>query len=715
MPPTVPTAPIGPIATASLAGSTAAPLDPVPPRIAILPPELADQIAAGEVVERAASAVKELCENALDAGARHVDVELEGGGRGLIRVVDDGCGMTPAEARLALRRHATSKIAHADDLWTLKSFGFRGEALPSIAAVSRLTLSTRVAGASAGFRLVVEAGVETDAREVGMPPGTRVEVRDLFYNTPARLKFQKADATEAGNVSDAVLRLGLAHPESHLRLSIGGRLALDLPPHRDRAERVRAALARRGLGALHEVLGEEAGHRVHAFLAAPSQATSTARGTFLFVGRRFVRDRGLLQAVVQGYGDALERGRYPVAVVFLEVPGSELDVNVHPQKLEVRFARGAEVYAAVRHVLREGLRKAPWMGMGMGIVGSGAGSFDGDRGAGAGRGPAPFSPPPPELGPRAGGRDPVGPMSVSVSVSGSLVGWARSAGSPGHRDDTPAGVATRPGELSPAMSGLLPTARDAGSKLTEKTARGAVRLLGQLDLGCWVCESGEALVLFDPHAVRERVLLRALEAEWAAGQVQGQKLLFPIPIGWTPPAVAPAPGEPRDTAAEATFARAVARLGVEVEPPRAPRPDTWVLRGLPAVLGDAAPKPVLLGLLLRWFAPPRATEAPVSSPLPSPGGLEESAADLLGVMACAASVRPGEAIDGALASDWLGQLAIRPWPPTDGQAGPAEQRPDTRADADAVAVADLDFVCRRGRPLCLPITFAALRAHFGPA
>jgi len=695
--PTGPIAPSAPIATASRAGSTAAPL--VPPRIAILPPELADQIAAGEVVERAASAVKELCENALDAGARHVDVELEGGGRGLIRVIDDGCGMTPAEARLALRRHATSKIAHADDLWTLKSFGFRGEALPSIAAVSRLTLSTRVAGASAGFRLVVEAGVETDAREVGMPPGTRVEVRELFYNTPARLKFQKADATEAGNVSDAVLRLGLAHPESHLRLSIGGRLALDLPPHRDRAERVRAALARRGLGALHEVLGEEAGHRVHAFLAAPSQATSTARGTFLFVGRRFVRDRGLLQAVVQGYGDSLERGRYPVAVVFLEVPGSELDVNVHPQKLEVRFARGAEVYAAVRHVLREGLGKAAWAGS----PGPGAGPFEGDRGAAAGRGAAPFSPPPPELGPRAGGRDAVGPSARS------LPGWARSVGSPGRPDD-------------PWAGGRASTVRDARPKLAEETAGGAGRLLGQLDLGCWVCESGEALVLFDPHAVRERLLMRALEAEWAAGRVHGQKLLFPIPIDWTPPVIAPAPpGEPRDTAAEAAFARAVARLGVEVEPPRAPRPETWVLRGLPAVLGDAAPKPVLLGLLARWFASPGppATTGLAAARVPAPGEPEPApAADLLGVMACAASVRPGEAIEGALALDWLGQLAIRPWPPrpgppTDGEGARADQRLD--ADADADTVTDRDFVCRRGRPLCLPIPFAALRAHFGPA
>src|SRR5581483_11822800 len=174
-----------------------------PPKIRILPPALADQIAAGEVVERPASVVKELVENALDAGATRVDVEIEAGGRRLVRVVDDGCGMSADDARLALKRHATSKIAEADDLWRLATFGFRGEALPSIAAVSRLTLSTRPPDTDAGFRLTVEAGTETDARETGMPPGTQVDVRDLFFNTPARAKFLKAEATETANVAEA--------------------------------------------------------------------------------------------------------------------------------------------------------------------------------------------------------------------------------------------------------------------------------------------------------------------------------------------------------------------------------------------------------------------------------------------------------------------------------------------------------------------------------
>jgi DNA mismatch repair protein MutL len=330
--------------------------------IHILPPELADQIAAGEVVERPASVVKELVENALDAGARRVEVDVEAGGRRLIRVADDGSGMAPDEARLALKRHATSKISAAEDLWGLRTFGFRGEALPSIAAVSRLTLSTNIAGSSAGasggFRLTVEAGVETDAREAGIPDGTQIEVRDLFYNTPARQKFLKSETTESANISEAVLRLGLAHPEVHLRLRAGGRVALDLPPHRDLSERVRAALARRGASVLHEAAGEEGGHRVRAFVAGPDEASATARSTFLFVGGRFVRDRSLLHALAFGYGALLEKGRYPLATLFIDVPGQELDVNVHPQKLEVRFARPQEVYAAVRHVVGAAIARA---------------------------------------------------------------------------------------------------------------------------------------------------------------------------------------------------------------------------------------------------------------------------------------------------------------------------------------------------------------------
>src|SRR5882672_6195648 len=244
---------------------TAAPVAPSRRPIRVLPSALADQIAAGEVVERPASIVKELVENALDAGARRIDVEIEGGGRRLVRVVDDGWGLPADDARLALKRHATSKLDAAEDLWGLATFGFRGEALPSIAAVSRLTLLSRPrdgAAGSLGYQLTVEAGVETDAREAGLPEGTQIEVRDLFFNTPARAKFLKSESTEEANIYEAVLRLGIAHPDVHLRLRVKGAVRLDLPPHRDLAERVRAALARRGAGALHEARDDDGAQHV---------------------------------------------------------------------------------------------------------------------------------------------------------------------------------------------------------------------------------------------------------------------------------------------------------------------------------------------------------------------------------------------------------------------------------------------------------------------
>ncbi|HEX2657569.1 MAG TPA: DNA mismatch repair endonuclease MutL, partial [Polyangia bacterium] len=485
---------------------------PAAPRIAILPPALADQIAAGEVVERAASVVKELCENAIDAGARRIEIEIEAGGRRLIRVVDDGGGMTPDEARLALRRHATSKIRSADDLWGLVSFGFRGEALPSIAAVARLTLSTKMPGAVAGFRLTVEAGLETEAREVGMPPGTQVEVRDLFFNTPARQKFQKTEATEAGNISEAVLRLALAHPDVHFRLRGGGRVILDLPVHRDLGERVRAALARRGAGALHEAVGEEGGHTVHAFLAAPEAAATTARSTFLFVGRRFVRDRSLLHALSLGYGELLEKGRYPLASLFLDVPGADLDVNVHPQKLEVRFARAAEVYAAVRHVVGAAIARAPWLPAPRGTVRVHA----------------------------------LPPAPVERERGFSQLPLAGAAGRPrtfGFGGGPAASPRAADGDPTFAPVAALPL-NDAPAALAGAEYFQSLEYIGQLDRTYLVCESRGELVLIDQHAAHERVAFERLRAAHGRRELRGQRLLFPIPVELDDEATAAASEEP---------------------------------------------------------------------------------------------------------------------------------------------------------------------------
>jgi DNA mismatch repair protein MutL len=512
---------------------------PMRAKVRVLPAALADQIAAGEVVERPASIVKELVENAIDAGARRVDVEIEAGGRRLVRVVDDGCGMAPDDARLALRRHATSKISSADDLWGLTTFGFRGEALPSIAAVSRLTLATRPPEAEAGFELVVEAGAETGARELGMPPGTQVTVRDLFFNTPARAKFLKSEATETANVSEAMLRLGLAHPGVHLRLRVAGRVALDLPVHRDLAERVRAALARRGASALHEAAGEENGTRVRAFLAGPEEVSTTARSTFLFVGGRFVRDRSLLHALALGYGPLLEKGRYPLAALFLDLPGREVDVNVHPQKLEVRFARAQEVYAAVRHVVGAAIARAPWL-----------------RPADAVRTftePPNYRMPAPALE-RASER-----QATALAFQGSE---QRTLSLPLRTRDASEGA---PVAAAPAPQFF-----------------GELNYVGQLLRTYLVCEAADALVLIDQHAAHERVVYGRLKAAHAIRQIPRQRMLFPIPV------------EVGETAAAAATSEVLEGLGFEVAPHA---PGVIMLHAMPEPLKTADPKPLLREVL----------------------------------------------------------------------------------------------------------------------
>jgi DNA mismatch repair protein MutL len=584
--------------------------------IRILPPALADQIAAGEVVERPASIVKELVENALDAGARRIEVEVEGGGRRLVRVVDDGSGLTPDDARLALKRHATSKIVAADDLWGLATFGFRGEALPSIAAVSRLTLSSRPRDAGDGFRLVVEAGVETDAREAGVPVGTQIEVRDLFFNTPARAKFLKSESTEDANIFEAVLRLGIAHPDVHLRLRSKGTVRLDLPPHRDLAERVRAALARRGAGALHEARGEEGGHRVRAFLADPDAATTTARNTYLFVsgngergGVRAVRDRSLLHAVAQAYGPLLEKGRYPLAALFLDVPGDELDVNVHPQKLEVRFSRPQEVYGAVRHVLSAALARAPWLE---------AASTLGSRAQ-----PVRTFTLPPSRGARAASG--AGAWSAVASAQAALPLRARDVA----RDDVDLAAT----DFATSEGGTF-TTDSAASRAADAPAPffAGLAYIGQLHRTYLVCESAGELILVDQHAAHERVAYGRLVAAHGRREVRRQRLLFPLPIEVDEASAAVVEG-----AGQATLDA----LGFEVERAgaRAVR-----VRAVPEMLKDADPKPLLRDVLGQL-----AEGTPTAETL-------EGIDHVLATMACHSVVRAGDVLGRSEAVGLLAQL-----------------------------------------------------------
>ncbi|MEI8259149.1 MAG: DNA mismatch repair endonuclease MutL, partial [Deltaproteobacteria bacterium] len=326
-------------------------------RIELLPPDVANQIAAGEVVERPASIVKELVENALDAGATSVTLTVDHGGIARIAVTDDGAGMDTQDLALAVVRHATSKIRTAQDLVGVATYGFRGEALPSIASVSKLRITSRTRDSDEGAEVILEGGGEAKVRVVGCATGTTVSVEELFFNTPARRKFLRTAQTESAACLDALVRLALPRPDVKFVVRRDGKVVRELLRHDDVIHRAREIWRDEPLA---DVRGERGPIRVTALLGPPERARVGTSALALYVNGRSVRDRVLLRAVAQAYGSTLAGGRYPVGGLLLEVPAEEVDVNVHPQKSEVRFARQSEVFAALMSVLRDGLNDAPW-------------------------------------------------------------------------------------------------------------------------------------------------------------------------------------------------------------------------------------------------------------------------------------------------------------------------------------------------------------------
>ena len=501
------------------------------------------------MIERPASVVKELVDNALDAGARTITVEVEQGGRTLIRVIDDGSGIAPVDVPLAVQRHATSKIRSVDDLTVLLTKGFRGEALPTIASVSRFVLTSRTAAADAATRLRITGGEPPQLDEAGAPVGTRVEVADLLWNVPARQKFLKGQATEAAHITDAVTRAAMAHPHVHFRLRHDGRTALDVPATHDLAQRVAALLPGRIASQMLVAEGVQDGIRVLALLAPPELSQTTARGVQLFMDRRAIRDRGLLHAVTMAYGELIPRGRYPVAVLFVEpVPGT-VDYNVHPQKAEVRFSDAAGVQAAVRQVLRMAIAKSPWVTLGAPRQPAALTSLSTVSTLPPVRAPVPVA--------SAGAASPLAQRFAAQIASGDSRGarardyapqaaWpfdARVAGTTNATLDKPpvpsvasAPAADAPSSLFPpetfdAIS--APAVRSAGVPATPLAASGffaQLRYLGQLDLTYLVCEADGELVLIDQHAAHERVAFGRLKERSQQQAVAMQRMLLPTTI-----------------------------------------------------------------------------------------------------------------------------------------------------------------------------------------
>src|SRR5262245_23666797 len=325
-------------------------------KIKVLPDSLANKIAAGEVVERPASVVKELLENALDAGARTVNIEIESGGTRLIRVLDDGEGMTRDDAIVAFERHATSKLRSADDLEAITTLGFRGEALPSIASVSRLFLRTKTASDTEGTEVEFNGGKLIAVRDIAWPGGAEVEVRDLFFNLPARRKFLKSDATESFHITNLVQHYALANPQLSFLLVNNGRDAIRVVPARSLKERAYQVLGGGLLDKLVEVNNEANGLQVTGFVSNPQEQRSSRDAQYLFINRRFVRDQLIGRALSEAYRSMMPSGTYPAAVLFIDVPPTEVDVNVHPAKTEVRFLHEGAILAFVRDAVIEALR-----------------------------------------------------------------------------------------------------------------------------------------------------------------------------------------------------------------------------------------------------------------------------------------------------------------------------------------------------------------------
>jgi DNA mismatch repair protein MutL len=439
------------------------------PRIERLPDALVDQIAAGEVVERPASVVKELVENAVDAAARRIRVEVREGGVGSILVLDDGYGMTPDEARLALERHATSKLRSLEDLADIRSFGFRGEALPAIASVARLRMVTRARGASDACELRVEAGHLLEARSTAAPEGTRIEVADLFAAVPARRKFLKSAVTEWGHVAEWLGKAALALPGIHFDVRRDDRDALHWPAVEDPLERIAAVLGEREASALVRGARDAGDLALEVFVSRPDQHRATGGGIHLFVNARPVRDRLLRHALIEVYRDILPRGRFPTALLFLQVAAGAVDVNVHPAKWEVRFADPRTIHRLVTATVAEAVAGRGWL------------------------------------------TAPASALPRAAAAAADRVGDSAPAGSSDWL------FAARPPPLELPLAG--------GAAHVRPFRFGELRVLGQL-LGTYLLlEAKDGLLLVDQHAAHERVLYESLRAAWLGAGVPRQALL----------------------------------------------------------------------------------------------------------------------------------------------------------------------------------------------
>lgn len=486
-------------------------------KIKVMPDTLASQVAAGEVVERPASVVKELLENSIDAGAGRVDILVRRGGTALIRVVDDGMGMGREDAAMSLERHATSKLRTSGDLAAIRTMGFRGEALPSIASVSRFVLRTREHGAVSGTEVVVEGGRLVGVADAGEAPGTQIEVRSLFYNVPARRKFLKSEATEFSHIEQVVRVHALAHPEIAFSLTHDERLVFQLPGGSELRERIAGLAGLEVAERLREVVEtERGGLTVRGYLGEPGMMRSNRALLHTFLNRRPVESPVFVHALRGAYAEAMPRGQWPVAFLFIGIDPGEVDVNVHPAKREVRFRDGGGVQAAVMEVCGDVLRRRVVVAV----------------------------PEVPEVGVQPVARwrvVPEQPVLIPAAEQHALRrDWAALEVRAEREEVAPERVEVERGrEEEVSVSGAVEKeerVEGGGREIRGEVARGAVpfRMLDRLGEGYWLMESGEGLVVLDCRAARERILYEAALARRRDEPVETQVLLAPITLVLSP-------------------------------------------------------------------------------------------------------------------------------------------------------------------------------------
>ncbi|MBN1613576.1 MAG: DNA mismatch repair endonuclease MutL [Deltaproteobacteria bacterium] len=570
--------------------------------IVLLPDELIGKIAAGEVIERPASIVKELIENALDAGATDITVEMEKGGCEALRVTDNGSGIDPADAALAFERYATSKIYHFDDIYRVTSFGFRGEALPSIAAVTHTTLTTRKVENLSGVTIAVEAGVVTESREVGCPVGTSVSVSHIFANVPVRRKFLKSEKVEQGHCLDVITRIALAHPAVRLRVLTGGREILNLPAVSDSRQRIGLLLGGDFSDRMVLLQGNRGEMRIGGYCSQPELTRSGARQLFFYVNRRYIRDALLSHAVMTAYRQLIPARRFPAAALFLDMPSGDVDVNVHPAKMEVRFRHPREVYELVAGSLGRALS-------GLSPV-SGLPEPDVFRGMS---------------------------KTHAVRMEEALKRYTlqSESGKLSFDREKTEGGKDRFGKVDYA-DGVSPP---VFSEKIETVDFADLDYLGQVDHTYLVFSSPKGLMMMDQHAAHERILFEKLRAasEAPSGRVACQSLLIPEVVSLTP----------REMALFEEFVDLFKDAGLEVEPFGG---DTVVVKAVPAILDRTEPAILLSDLISDLSEAGR------------PASLSERRDRLFTFLACRGAVKAGHSLSAMEVKRLCQDLAGTPHP-----------------------------------------------------